>query len=280
MSSNDPSATTKEGNTVRLTLHGLASEGGHVRFTDFLNELQLLGGALKRFDRFVSGGRLSSYYRVVDLSHSSPATIVLEGQPKKRDGIFHTEEVVGSFLATVRHIREQGELPQPLDFGILGRLLKMAEPSGRTIGRVEIGQNGSGVPLDATFTEIVTRAMAPEEEYPGEYSGMLEAINLHGGANIFYLYPDIGSTKLVCHFSKAQEESAIRGVKHFVRIRGMLRRKTNAPYPYSALIDSLEIMPSDSELPDFWDLRGIAPGLTGNQSSEDFVREIRDAINV
>lgn len=43
-------------------------------------------------------------------------------------------------------------------------------------------------------------ALAVEEECEGAIEGMLEQINLHHGANVFYIYPEIGPRKISCHF--------------------------------------------------------------------------------
>jgi hypothetical protein len=262
---------------VRLTLHGLASEDGHVRLADFLRELQLFSGTLKKFDRFVSAGRLSCYYRVVDLSHSSPATVVVEGQPRRRGELGAPYQVIGEFLATLNHIQRNGQVPKPLNLSILRGLKRMMEPLGRSISSVEIGGNGIAVPLTRDFETLIDHLLQPEEEYPGSISGMLDAINFHGGANVFYLYPDIGPEKIACHFPSEMSNRAAAAINQFVTVNGLLRRKVNAPFPHIAFVDSIEVMPPDSELPSLRDLRGIAPDLTGELLSEDFVRELRHA---
>lgn len=264
---------------VRLTMHGLASEDGHVRLVDFLRELKLLNNALRQYDRFVSSGRTSTYYRVVDLSHSSPATVALQGQPWHKGDVIQSVRVMAGFFATVEHIEEEGELPEPVDPDILNNLLQMTEPVGRSIARVELSLNGASVPLDAAFGEKLSRIMAPEQEYNGSISGMLEGINLHGGVNVFYLYPDIGPSRLVCHFPKEIEETAVAALGQFVTVNGLIRSKTKAPYPHAAKVTAIEILPPEQELPSFFDLRGIAPNATGDELAEDFIRKARNAWN-
>jgi hypothetical protein len=266
---------------LRLTLRGLSNEGGHVRLSDFLRELQLFGSALRQYDRFSSGGQLSSYLRVVELSHNSPATVALQAQPRKTGGdTIQPARIIREFFDTVRNIQEHGELPAPIDLNILKSLQKMTEPAGRSLAEVEICQNGLSVPLDFAFGEKVTKIMMPEESYSGAMPGMLEAINVHGGANVFSLFPDFGPDKITCHFGKAQQELAISAVGRFVTIHGTMRRRVNAYYPHAAFVERIEIMPPEADLPTFWALRGIAPELTGDVLSETWVREHRNAADI
>src|SRR5216683_101426 len=70
---------------ITLKLEGLPEEDGHVRLSDLLAELQALKDALDNVDRMV--GQTNDtilYYRVIDLKHSSPATVVLEPRLKPR----------------------------------------------------------------------------------------------------------------------------------------------------------------------------------------------------
>ncbi len=82
----------------RITIRLVASdkEGGAIRLSDFINQLEAFLKALKETEHSLSGQDTSFVnYRVVDLSHASPYTVVIEGEsrkesPVKADKVFTT----------------------------------------------------------------------------------------------------------------------------------------------------------------------------------------------
>jgi hypothetical protein len=68
---------------VTIVFHGLPSEDGNVRLFDFVGRLNSFSAAINRADRLVSDRNISTFYfRIVDLRHTSPATITIEAYPK------------------------------------------------------------------------------------------------------------------------------------------------------------------------------------------------------
>jgi hypothetical protein len=55
-----------------------------------------------------------------------------------------------------------------------------------------------------------------------------------------------------------------------------LQFKSWDKHPYAIDAQSIDVHAPDSELPTFNDLKGIAPDLTGDVRSSDWVRKIRD----
>jgi hypothetical protein len=63
----------------------------------------------------------------------------------------------------------------------------------------------------------------------------------------------------------------------YVCVNGKLRYKRLEDFPYAIDAEEIEIMPFDDELPNLFDIRGIAPNLTSGRTTEDFLEAIRDA---
>ena len=106
---------------------------------------------------------------------------------------------------------------------------------------------------------------------------MLEQINIHLGANTFYIYPDIGPKEITCRFPNRLFDDAVSAVGKRVEVFGTLQYRVGVPFPHLIEVDNVEAFPPDYELPDWDDLRGRAPDATGELSSEAFIRELRDA---
>jgi hypothetical protein len=262
---------------VRLILQGLASEGGHVPFSTFLQELQHLRAALRALDRSMSPSRrASANYRVVELHHDSPAVVGLESVPlTQREP--PPEHIVLSFGRLLSAIDEESAEPGEYEPAVVRNLLQMSEPVGRSLAAAKLEVTGRTYDLSAAFRERGERLLEPEESHDGIIRGMLEAINIHEGANQFRIYPDIGPSRVSCHFPSDLGEIALGAVGRFVEVRGALYRKRLARFPHRAEVKIIEVYPLEEELPTLEDLRGVAPGMTGDLPAEDFVRQIRDA---
>ena len=46
--------------------------------------------------------------------------------------------------------------------------------------------------------------------------------------------------------------------------------------PYEIEASSMQILPDTKELPSLYDLHGIAPNATGNKTTEQHIRDLRD----
>jgi hypothetical protein len=254
---------------ISLTLEGLPEDEGHVRLSEFLRGVQLLGGALRKLDQAIAGAQEpSSAYRVVELSHSSPARVTVAAVPLGTASAPVAAELL-ELITTIRNDARWAEHTRvPLDQGCLEDLKALGEMVGRKVARVTLASNGTSLELTQTMTRRIRDAIAPEERYPGFLRGMLEAINVHKNANTFHIYPDAGPRKVACVFTVGLTTKAVDGVGRFVQVRGTLRYKAYAAFPYAIDVTDLDILPHDSELPTLFDVKGIAPGLAAERNGE------------
>src|SRR5688572_222760 len=97
---------------IRIQVLGSREDKGHVRLSDFIRHLDLMRNALKQTERQITGEEGSVYWRIIDLSHNSPATVVLEEVLRKpakgapRTGRSAPPPVVERFIDTMREIRQ------------------------------------------------------------------------------------------------------------------------------------------------------------------------------
>jgi len=263
---------------VTLSLEGIQRENRFILLKDFLQELGLLLNLLNETDHHISARKgLTTYYRVVDLHHSSPATVVLEALPIDPQ-YNYSHQIISLFLDIITQIKREGRISEPVSSPILTSLRDMAFPVGRTLSLITVQSNGKQVEIDKNFGSKVVDLLKPEQTYPGAVRGMLEAINVHKDANVLRIYPDVGPSKITCYFPSDLQETAISGVGKFVEVRGTLRYRANSQYADEIKVDCIEIFPDEDELPSLFDLRGIAPDATGEVLSEDFIRELRNAL--
>ncbi len=259
---------------ISLSVEGLHEDDGHVRLPALVNELQILSGLLGKIDRQVSGGNTANHFRVVDLSHASPATVGLEiiQNPESPDT---REAVVSGFVRALEDI-ERGEVPVYLGRSMLEDIRNLAKPVGETVASAVLTANGKSFDLTDEIAKRIEHALSGEETCVGTIEGTLEQINLHRGANVFRIYPQVGPNMVACHFGSGLRDLAISALGAEVAVTGLLKYRSGEPFPYAINIDEIEVYPPENELPTIDDLRGLAPDATGDVPSERFIADLRD----
>jgi len=215
------------------------------------------------------------YYEIVHLSSSSPAEVVLEARAD--DDIASKATIIhGRFVDYYRAL-ERGEIPLNMSKDEVQAYKDLSSPIGDRIVPFKIQSGDHSVDTKDGLNKIVSfLEQESKEEYEyGSLIGDLEMINLHDQYT-FRIYSDIPPYTVFCTFTEDIKEDAINAVNHRVRVHGDIKYPPGARFPKHVQVTSIEILPGDESLPSLSDLHGIAPAITDDQSSEDFIRRIRD----
>jgi hypothetical protein len=259
---------------ITLIIEGLPEDEGQVRLAAFMSQLQNLSAAMSRLDRDANNGKAASYFRIAELSYSSPVRIVIEPQPLPKAA--YAGHLVIESLGRVVEALENGRDLTQVDADILEDFRGLVRPVGKTVKNATLIFNDHRLDLTERVGIKIDEALAVDEECDGSLEGMLDQINVHLGANTFHIYPEIGARKVTCHFPSRLFDDAVSAVGRRVEIFGALHYRAGATFPHQIAVTSIDAFPPDHELPDWEDLRGRAPNATGGISSEAFVRELRD----
>ena len=260
-------------NRIRFTIVGAGDDGDDLRVDDFVKQMTAFKKALVETDRLVSGSKTMDY-RIVELSHSSPITVVLETETTSEIDL--GESVLETFYTGVTAIRQGKRLPADFDYAALMAYKQITMLMPRTVAEVTIARNGTEVLVAEDFGQSIDQIIGPDEYEMGTVTGMLHHINLHGNQNIFTVYPTSNQPPLRCTFSKHLRVDAVKAVDQYVEVYGQLKYKRMSEHPYEMYVHSIEVYPPEEELPSLRDLRGIAPDATGGKSSERFIRDLRN----
>lgn len=259
---------------ITLIIEGLPEDNGRVRLGAFMNQLQHLNATMAKLDREANDGKAATIYKIAELSYKSPIRVVLEPQAiPKQPYVGHT--IIESLGRVTRALENGADLSE-LDADLLEDIRALARPVGKAVANVTLLFNDHRFDLTAKIAAKVDDALAVDEECEGAIEGRLEQINLHGGANVFHIYPETGPRKLTCHFPTRLYDDAVAAVGKRAEVYGTLRYRSGANFPHQIAVNGIEVVPPESELPDWEDLRGRAPDITGELSSEAFVRELRN----
>ena len=116
-----------------------------------------------------------------------------------------------------------------------------------------------------------------ETKSVGTVEGRLEFVNIHADQNIFRICSAISPERVTCSFRPDKIEEAREALGRKIRVLGELTCPKGSKFPKTVKVEAIELLPEDGDLPSLMDLRGIAPDITGDLSSEEFVRNLRDA---
>jgi hypothetical protein len=260
---------------IELIIEGLSEDEGRLRLNTFMASLQSFSAALSKLDRESNNGKAATLFEVAELSFKSPVRVVVE--PKSIGAQPYVGRAVVERLKYVTDALTNGHNLVEFDAELLEDIRNLARPVGKNVKSATVVFNGSQLDLTPKIANRVDEALAIEDECEGFLEGMLEQINIHQGANTFHIFPEIGPKKVTCHFSTALFDDAVSAVGMRVEVNGTLKYRMGANFPHVIDVSSIVPFPPESEIPDWDDIRGLAPDATGKLSSEAFIRELRDA---
>jgi hypothetical protein len=269
-----------ESNLIKLSVEGIRDENGHFRFDEFLQKLQDLLVALNGIDRLVGNTfQPTLYYRVIKVTQSSPLSMTLEPVVKAEMPIRQAEQHIrvrhNRFFHELDSIKRSVPISPDIDEYLLQRFESLAEGRGRSFAKVSISNSEASIDLDETFETNVRKLLAEEDCSYGGAEGRLDAVNIHGATPKFWIYPRIGAERIKCDFLPGTSEQIREALGKYIRVLGLKYFRSQSPYPYRIAVKEFEIQERDDD-DSLLKLRGIAPEATGELSSVEFVRAIRN----
>jgi hypothetical protein len=259
--------------TIRLA--GSPEDRGAVRLGDFAEFLFETLRCLRGVDRNVSGKeKLSTDYKITGL-HSGSATVEVEPVPY-RSTEDYSSEIIDRFTDGLTTIIERAEAPPHFDRALLEEFKLLAKPLSRRVSEIEIRAGKKKIRVTKQLEVNIEKIIGEDIKSEGTVAGHLDVVNVHE-RNLFYIYPVVGPAKIGCQFSNDLLEEVKAALKQYVTVSGTLRYKQNEVFPYQVDAERIEIHPPDDELPTLASLRGIAPAMTGDLDSVEFIRRLRNA---
>jgi hypothetical protein len=261
---------------ITIQLVGSLSDKEDVRLSDLIEQLRVVKKALLENERVLTEHPILDY-KVVDLRHNSPATIVLE--PVGSDGIqpanTYISQVLTDFSNELRAIKRDGKLLREPEINRLEAYQQLGHQKDSLITKLRIVIDRKAVTIDENFNGKIEDILGPDELIEGSISGMLEAVNFHR-TNKFTLWPMLGPRKIAGTFAPDLRPKVKDAIGRFVTVPGQLRYKAWSPFPHGVVAEDIDPHLLDSELPTLSELKGAFPELTGGLTSVEFVERIRN----
>jgi hypothetical protein len=258
------------------------SSGAEFRLDDFLEQMQAIKSALRETERFISGTEPSLYLRINSINKNSPIKTELEARPEAAaDDQEYTppvpqyaSRVVRTMTTNLRVIANRRRIPKRVDMPVLESYRKITTAAEKYRVDVKIHSGNHSVTLNRRFREILDSIVGEDEHSYGSISGMIEGINIHERNRRFWLYPVVGTSKVMGTFRSMDRGKFAGAVDRYVTVYGKLSYKSWDKFPYAIFAEDVEVHePPECGLNE---IKGMNPEATGDLNSRDFVDQLRD----
>jgi len=267
-----------ETNHETLTLHldGVKSDGGDVRLAVFAEKLSTLRVALQETDKFLYGIDTPTIdFLVTNLSHKSPAAVSIAAQP---NGIIaeHQGRVFSHFSELLAKITSGAYVVASANHQLLTSLKDLISGYGKKYQQMWLSFKGETVAAVSDETlENLKQLLAKRYTSIGSIKGTIKKYNSQADKKTFHLSLFIGG-QVKCFFEEDLLAKASAAVEKNVTIHGLLKYQEGDFFPYEVSVRDIEIMEPDASYQTLSGLIGTAKGITGGQSSEEFIKNIRN----
>jgi hypothetical protein len=253
-----------------------ASPSANVRLETFIEGLDNVRRALTRFDRLATDrAKPTTAYEVVALSLNSPATVTLE--PRSLDPAIDARlQVVSGFMRGAQMLEESGSVLPTFDRPMLEILKETAGQARRQGVRLSLQSGPYHIAFDIRLEQNIDRLLEQEEGVFSSVEGVIERANFHAGANVCTLFPLYGPERINCYFGPALRDAVNDAILRHVRVTGVVWSDKRTGLPHRVDVEEIEPLVDATSRPSLSELRGIAPGLTGDLTVSEFLQETRD----
>ena len=108
----------------------------------------------------------------------------------------------------------------------------------------------------------------------GSAEGNLQLISVHPRSRRFNVYHAITQKAVKCNLPKEIEAEVINSLGRRVVVSGMVSKNALGE-PLSVEVDHLRVLKEEHELPSVADILGLAPDITSNLTTEEYIRSLR-----
>lgn len=261
-----------------LTLHidGTLSNGGDVDLSVFVNKLDSLRLALQETDKHLYGMNKSSVdFFVTDLNHNSPCAVTLGIKPS--DNIFeHHSNIFSRFTSLIADVTSKKYKPATASYQTLKKLTELANGIGDKYSSMWFTRNQETVAVIniETLAEL-NDLLSKQYTSFGSVKGKVKQYSSASKDKFFYIYPMLGG-RTKCIFDEALIDQASKVVESNVTVHGTISYLEGEFFPSEIKVHSIETHESDDSLTKLSNLSGIQENLTGDLTSVDFVKEVRN----
>jgi len=260
-----------------LTLHidGMASNGGDVDLSVFVNKLDSLRLALQETDKHLLGMNKNSVdFLVKNLSHNSPSAITIGIQPSYYISE-HQNNIFTYFSNLLADVTSGKYKSASANYQMLKRFKELASGLGDKFSSMWFTKNQETVAVINIETVLVLNDLLSKQYRAyGSIKGIVKKYNSASKDKFFYIFPILGD-EVKCFFDDNLIETASKIMEGNVTVKGMMTYLEGEFFPSEIKVDAIEQSEDGESLTKLTSLFGVEKKVTGDSTSVDFIKESR-----
>ena len=237
-------------------------------------------GMLAQVERDLAGrGVPAGEWRISDTSIGS-FTLALE-QPRPQVNGHSATQAAAVLISGINRLERGQSISPDLKATSLQRMWKVANAlKSRGVEHellVLSGITGESGRISHPMARQINQILVKERVSLGSIEGVVELVSVRQGNRKFNVYHTVTGKAIECDLPSYLEAEVIDAIKRRVRVvvSGAIHRNWKGD-PVRMKVDRIRALPEARELPSLDELAGSVPDLTGNRSTEEFIRMIRD----
>ncbi len=254
---------------------------GRMSWDSYLISLRESLGILRSLDKAISETRTGTLHWVITGVREGSAGLEVESVVVRGQKDFG-RDVAQRFTQGINIIMSEGKTPPLFTIENMNSLLKIMQAFQRD------GASGLGVAVKDTDIEAElstkaegnTRALVGvHHKSVGSIEGKIELVSLHRPYRRFNIYHARTQKAIRCSLPELLEADVIQAMKDRRRVivSGTIAYNIKGE-PLSVQVErKFRLLGTEEELPTLDETLGIAPDLTGDLSTEQFLQSIRNA---
>jgi hypothetical protein len=259
--------------TLRFQVQG---ELGSITLSGFLGQIQDHLHMLKEYDLAISHeNRASLEWMITDVSTGS---IIVETESRStlpdRDFGF---EVTTAYFTGWERIENDGSSPPYLTERGIRAARRIAQRIGQGgMNGVVISGPDRRVTISERASENINVLLPEQDESLGSAEGTLETISIHRGRR-FVIYHSRTKKAIQCDIPSQSDllDQARDALGNRVVVGGRLHTNARGE-PVRISVEKLRTLREGSKLPSIASLGGRYPDITGDLTTEDYIRSLRE----
>lgn len=249
---------------------------GSITLSGFLGQIQDHLHMLKEYDLAISHGRRASLeWLITDVSTGS-LIVETESRSTLPDKDFGTD-VTAAYFTGWERIENDGSSPPYLT----GRGMRAARRIAQRIGQegmdgVVISSSHHRVAISERASKNIKVLLPEKDESLGSAEGTLETISIHRGRR-FVIYHSRTKKAIHCDIPSESNllDQAMDALGNRVVVGGRLHMNARGE-PVRILVEELRTLREQSKLPSIASLGGRYPDITGDLTTEEYIRDLRE----
>ena len=183
-----------------------------------------------------------------------------------------------SFVDGIKTILTEGVTPplfSPDSMSSVRKIVRALGTNGVSALDIAIPELQRSVELSSAAEANVQSLVRVHHKSIGSVEGKLELISVHVRSRRFNVYHAITQRAIKCNLPKGMEEEVVRSLGRRVIVSGLVSYNVRGE-PLNVNVDHLRVLKDGKVLPSIDDMLGMAPDITGELTTEEYIRRLRD----